>query len=263
MNKEIVRTKEANTVYNRRTLDSDYRTLKSILKPGMKVLDIGCGTGAISRDIAEFIGNNGHVIGIDRTASAIENGKQVYGDVPNLTLKAVDLFDFYSDEKFDLIVGARVLQWLSTPKEALVKIKSLLKDGGQVSILDYNHNRLEWVPQPPISMQRFYKAFLLWRKEAGMNNAIGSDLPHLLEEVGFKNVHSINAQEDYTRNRSDFEDRLNIWSHVADLKQIIEEGYFSEKDRIKAKETYEEWVKTAAVSMSMKLFDVRGTFTSK
>jgi hypothetical protein len=49
---------------------------------------------------------------------------------------------------------------------------SLLKPGGTVSILDYNHEALEWQPQPPVSMQRFYATFLRWRGDAGMNNHI-------------------------------------------------------------------------------------------
>ena len=52
-NKHIHRdNQEANKVYNDRSLAKDYRHLSSILKPEMKVLDIGCATGFISKDIA-------------------------------------------------------------------------------------------------------------------------------------------------------------------------------------------------------------------
>ena len=176
-NKHIERDgQETTKIFDNRSLDVDYRTLKSILKTGMVVLDVGCGTGAISKDIANIVSDSGKVIGIDNTKKFIESGKQTYKHINNLELIHVDLFEFEPKEKFDLIVSARVLQWLNNPKEALLKMKNLLKSNGQISILDYNHERLEWNPKPPQSMELFYKTFLRWRRDAGMNNKIGDDL---------------------------------------------------------------------------------------
>ena len=121
-NKHIEREeKGATEMYDNRSLENDYRTLKPILKKGMIILDVGCGTGAISKDIAKIVGENGRVIGIDNTEKFIESGKKNYGDIKNLDLIHSDLFDFQSEEKFDLIISARVLQWLTTPKEDLLK----------------------------------------------------------------------------------------------------------------------------------------------
>ena len=79
-NKHIERDgQSAVSTYNNRSLDVDYRTLKAILKPRMKVLDVGCGTGAISKDIAKIIGEEGKIIGIDNTEKFILSGKQTYG----------------------------------------------------------------------------------------------------------------------------------------------------------------------------------------
>jgi ubiquinone/menaquinone biosynthesis C-methylase UbiE len=112
------------------------------LGPGLRVLDVGCGTGAISKDIAAQVGDTGHVTGIDNTEYFIQSGKETYADVKNLDLIYTDLFAYEPEEKFDLIVAARVLQWLNNPVEALKKMYSLLKPGGMVSILDYNHEAL-------------------------------------------------------------------------------------------------------------------------
>lgn len=258
-NKHIERDgQEANKIFDNRSLKVDYRTLAPILKEGMQVLDVGCGTGAISKDIAQMVGNTGKVIGIDNTASFIESGKTTYQNVENLELIHCDIFEFEPSQKFDLIVCARVLQWLATPKEALVKMKSLLKPGGQISILDYNHSKLEWNPAPPKSMQLFYKTFLKWRAKAGMNNRIADDLPNLLKAAGFTSIKKINSDEYYDRNRADFKSKVGIWAKVAGSKQMVEEGCLDNDLRLQAIDEYNAWVNTKAVSMTMKLNEVRG-----
>jgi ubiquinone/menaquinone biosynthesis C-methylase UbiE len=257
-NKHIQRDGEANKIFDDRSLTNDYRNLISILKPGIKVLDVGCGTGSISKDIANIVGENGKVTGIDNTEKFISSGKESYQNVKNLELIHVDLFDFNPEEKFDLIVSARVLQWLSNPKEALLKIKSLLKPNGQISILDYDHTNLNWNPSPPESMQAFYDTFLKWRQDAGMNNRIAEDLPSLLEEVGFHSVEKINSDEFYNEERSGYKSKIGIWSKVAGSLQMVEEGYLDNDLRLKAIEEYNHWIETEAISMTMKLNEVRG-----
>jgi ubiquinone/menaquinone biosynthesis C-methylase UbiE len=257
-NKHIHRDEQATKIFDNRSLANDYRHLTQILKPGMNVLDVGCGTGAISKDIANIVGENGKVIGIDNTEKFILSGQKSYQNVTNLELMPIDLFDFNPIEKFDLIISARVLQWLSNPKEALLKMKSLLKPNGQISILDYNHTDLNWNPLPPESMQAFYKTFLKWRLDAGMNNEIADDLPNLLEEVGFHTVEKINSDEFYNEERIDYKSKIGIWSKVAGSEQMVEEGYLDNQLRLKAIEEYDLWITTSAISMTMKLNEVRG-----
>jgi len=173
-----------------------------------------------------------------------------------------DLFEFQTEEKFDLIVAARVLQWLTTPKEALIKMKSLLKPNGQISILDYNHEQLEWNPSPPQSMITFYDAFLNWRKDAGMNNKIADDLSNMFNEVGFDSVEVFNSDELYERGNEKFKSKVGIWSKVAGLDQIVEEGYIDEKYRLQVIKEYDTWVEKEAISMKMKLNEIRGKMKS-
>ncbi|PZX51372.1 class I SAM-dependent methyltransferase [Algoriphagus chordae] len=258
-NKHIERDgKSSAKIFDSRSLKVDYRTLEPILKKGLSVLDVGCGTGSISKDIASIVGDSGRVVGIDNTEKFIESGKASYADIPNLSLIHTDLFDFDSNEKFDLITSARTLQWLSNPKEALLKMKTLLKPKGMISILDYNHNKLGWNPLPPQSMQDFYKTFLKWRADAGMNNGIADDLPELMKEIGMQEIEALNSDEHYEKHREDFKAKVGIWSKVAASSQMVEEGYLDDKLRLRAIEEYNVWLETEAISMTMKLTEVRG-----
>ncbi len=258
-NKYIERRETSATkIFDNRSLEIDYRTLVPMLKEGMRVLDMGCGTGAISSGIARRVGPTGMVIGIDNTVRFIESGRETYREVPNLTLIHSDLFDYQPDEPFDLIVSARVLQWLSNPLDALLKMKGMLIPGGSVSILDYNHEALEWQPEPPESMRQFYATFLRWRHDAGMSNRMADELPELLTKAGFWSVETINSDEHYQRGQEQFGEKVGIWSKVAGSLQMVEEGYLDDTLRLRAIEEYDAWVREEAVTMTMKLREVRG-----
>lgn len=262
-NKVIDRAgQNASTIFNQRTLEEDYRTLISALKPGLRVLDIGCGTGAITKDIAAIVGPSGYVVGIDNTASFIAEGKDLFSAVQNLELLHCDLLDFEVTEKFDLIVSARTFQWISTLDKAIEKVKTLLKPKGQISILDYNHEMIDWNPKIPASMQHFYNMFLMWRKDAGMNNRIGFDLIDILQEHGFDEVTVLNADEHYESKNISHIEKIKVWSKVASSKQMVEEGYISDDERLQAIDDYNNWAHHDAISMTLKLREVRAILNS-
>jgi hypothetical protein len=54
---------------------------------------------------------------------------------------------------------------------------SATKPGDWIVVLDCNHEKIAWKPEPPRGMRTFYDAFLRWRADAGMDNAIADDLP--------------------------------------------------------------------------------------
>lgn len=258
--KEIKREgKGTAKLFDERSLAADYVTLQPLLKQGFRVLDVGCGTGAISKDIATLVGPTGKVIGIDYTEYFIESGKETYAEIENLELYHADLYTYEPEEKFDLIVSARTLQWLSGPQKAVNKLKSLLKPNGILSILDYNHEALEWQPEPPASMRQFYATFLRWRSDAGMDNMMADSLPELFKDAGLQNIEVLEANEVYKKGDANFEHKAGIWSSVAQMDQIVNEGYISNDDRLKAIEDYNNWIPNNAQQMVMKLKEVRGT----
>jgi ubiquinone/menaquinone biosynthesis C-methylase UbiE len=257
-NKVIDRNNSATGIFDDRSLAFDYRTLVPLITKGLRILDVGCGTGSITKDIANLTGPDGRVTGIDNTEKFITAGKEHYGNVKNMQLICTDLFSYETVEQFDLIVSARTMQWLSKVPAALEKMKSMLRPGGTLSILDYNHTKADWQPQPPASMKKFYHAFLKWRDDAGMNNHVADDLPELLKNAGFINIEVFNADEHYWRSDENFVFRAGIWSKVAELKQIVEEGYSTEDERLTAIVDYNAWVTNEGESMTMKLNEIRG-----
>jgi hypothetical protein len=107
-------------------------------------------------------------------------------------------------------------------------------------------------------MKKFYAAFLKWREMAGMDNEIGDHLAVLFQKAGFKNVEVLNSDEHYNNSEESFPFRAAIWTKVAGLTQIVEEGHIPEIERLKAIEDYEHWINSEGRSMTLRLNETRG-----
>src|SRR2546428_5581888 len=96
-----------------RSLGTGNRRLAALLRPGLSVLDVGCGTGAITRGIAEAVGREGRAVGVDVNAAMIEKARAAHGGVPGLSFEVADAGALPFDTAFDIVTAARVLQWLA------------------------------------------------------------------------------------------------------------------------------------------------------
>ncbi len=65
-------------VLDARSLERSNANLLSVLKPGQAVLDVGCGSGSITRGICDYTGKSGQVVGIDRSEALIQQASAAY-----------------------------------------------------------------------------------------------------------------------------------------------------------------------------------------
>ncbi|MED3854308.1 methyltransferase domain-containing protein [Priestia megaterium] len=247
-------------VLNSRSLTYSHKRLASILKKGMTVLDLGCGTGAITRGIAEAVGPKGCVVGIDSNPNLIEKARQNYGETPGLTFETGDIYNLTYEGDFDIVTCARVLIWLSDPLKALQMMKSAAKIGGRILVVDYNHEKISWEPTPPSSMTSFYSTYLKWRSDAGMNNGIADDLAHMFREIGIQDIIVTSQHEVSNRTDFNFETKIGIWADTASSRgiQMERDGYITEIEYMTAEKEYREWVTKEAQSLTMYMLAVEG-----
>lgn len=242
-------------ILNRRSLRHGNEHLVPYLREGMDVLDVGCGTGAITIGITELVGDSGSVTGLDRNEPLIRRAEKEFGHVPNLSFVVDDVMTHVPSKKYDLITTARTLQWLQHPERAIDRMATWLKPGGRLFVLDYNHRQIQWDPAPPASMQRFYQGFLDWREDAGMNNSISEEMPGFFKQVGLTEVISSDASESTTKDQSNFMEAAGIWGEVATTRgvQIVTDGFLTEEERLQAIHDYDGWLKRDGLAMTMHL----------
>ena len=121
------------------------------VSPGDRVLDAGCGSGAIARLIARTY-PQAEVIGVDLREHYLDFARTRASEekIENLTFRAADVFDLpFPDATFDVVWTKYLLQWLKEPKRALGELKRVTRPGGIVVSCDFAGFAVEHFPVTP------------------------------------------------------------------------------------------------------------------
>lgn len=117
------------------------------LRPGERVLDIGCGPGLLAEEMAAAVGGRGHVIGVDMSESmlALARSRAVVpgGAKVDLRPAAADHLPC-ADASVDVAVSTQVLEYVEDVAGALAEIHRVLVPGGRVAVLDTDWDSLVW-----------------------------------------------------------------------------------------------------------------------
>ena len=108
---------------------------KMDLNGSEKMLDLGCGDGKITSEIATHL-ETGCILGIDSSEDMIKLAKETFPDTeqPNLKFKVKDFQDLNYDEEFDLIFSNAALHWVKDHSNILKGMKRSLKSNGKILI---------------------------------------------------------------------------------------------------------------------------------
>lgn len=180
---------EVQADYTTRRADAVADFLLPHLKPGMSLLDCGCGPGSITLGLARAV-LPGQAVGIDLELSMIERAKALASEnqVSNVEFRVADVYDLPFDEgQFDVVFSSSVLEHLAEPIRALRAMRRVLKPGGLTAII-----RTDWanpfiVPENE-SMSRFLELFEGGFKRHGGSLNRGRHLSTDMKEAGYEIV---------------------------------------------------------------------------
>jgi SAM-dependent methyltransferase len=129
-----------------RTVENSAAYLAPRLVPGVAVLDIGCGPGTITADIAARVAP-GRVLGIDASADVVAQAAAAH---PKVDFAVGDVYALdIADATYDVVHAHQVLQHLPDPVGALREMKRVCKPGGVVAARDGDYAAFRWYPDAP------------------------------------------------------------------------------------------------------------------
>jgi len=162
------------------------------LKPGIRVLDVGCGAGDVSFLAAKMVGEEGEVIGVDKSpqAVAVATQRAAAAGLTNVQFVTADLTDFVPDEPVDALIGRLVLMYFSDPAVLLRRLSQFVQPGGLVVFHELDATASKSLPRCDLfetSVSRITKTFT----RAGANVQMGLKLAQTFLEAGLRQPEMI------------------------------------------------------------------------
>jgi ubiquinone/menaquinone biosynthesis C-methylase UbiE len=120
----------ANTAHHRAHDDEILADLR--LAPGVRVLDLSCGSGDLTARLVERVGPGGRVVGVDVSASQIEHARAHHPGAEFVVGRAQDVGSAFPPASFDVVLSVATLHWVpgSDQQGVLAGVASVLPPGG-------------------------------------------------------------------------------------------------------------------------------------
>lgn len=168
-----------------RTVENSAGFLVAHLEGGERLLDVGCGPGTISVDLARRL-RDGHVTAIDLSSEVIELARRSLVDAPaNLVFEVGDVYDLsYDDESFDIVLAHQVLQHLGDPVTALREMRRVVRPDGVVALRDADFAAFAWWPSDP-RLDEWMSVYHEVARRNGAEPDAGRRLAMWVREAGF------------------------------------------------------------------------------
>lgn len=155
--------------HGQRTVEEAAAFLLPHLRPGMAVLDVGCGPGSITRGLAQQLAP-GAVVGLDPSAAALAEAQHDASarGLDNLSYVQGSVYELpFADASFDVVYAHQVLQHLREPGAAVLEMLRVLRPGGLVAARDVDWGTVAHWPNEPW-IERFAAVHLeTWRRNGG------------------------------------------------------------------------------------------------
>lgn len=174
--------------------------------PGGRAIDLGCGTGEITRLLHEAV-QAGETTGIDSSQAMLEKCR--HHEAPGLRFVKGDIASFPGEVEYDLIFSNAALHWLPDHRTLFGRFFRALKPGGSFAAqIPANHLHPSHLAATELAMSEPYRTAL-----QGWNLKYGVELPEtyaaILHELGFANPLVM----------------LKVYVHLLETREAVAEWY--------------------------------------
>jgi ubiquinone/menaquinone biosynthesis C-methylase UbiE len=175
--------------HRRRTAEDSAGYLLPHLRPGMSVLDVGCGPGTITADLAARVAP-GRVTAVEMTDDALDLARveAQARDQPNIDFVTSDVHALdFPDSTFDVVHAHQVLQHVADPVQALREMRRVCVPNGTVAVRDADYSGFTWFPQLP-TLDRWHELYSEAARVNGGEPDAGRRLLSWAQEAGFDDI---------------------------------------------------------------------------
>lgn len=167
------------------------------LSRGQRLLDVGCGLGEAALALADDLGVDGEVVGVDVSAQMLRVARSKAGAVRcRVRFTVGDACSLAEpDESFDVVRSERTLQWLADPTAAIAEMARVVRPGGRVSLIDTDWSTFA-IDVGDDDLAAMVRNAL--RTERGRPSSIGRRLRDLVRDAGLVPVASTEATHTWT-----------------------------------------------------------------
>ena len=120
--------------------------------PGMRVVDLGTGTGEVALLVSELVGPDGSVLAVDRAPDGLAYAATKFADrgVTNIELVEADVASYAPEQPVDAVLGRLVLSYLPDPVGTIRRLLGALNPGGVYLALEYDTEAVRGAPETPL-----------------------------------------------------------------------------------------------------------------
>jgi len=170
-----------------RTAENSAAYLLASLEPGQRLLDVGCGPGTITIDLAARVAP-GQVVGIDSAAVVVSAAARLAEEVGarNVTFATGDAYALdFPDASVEIVHAHQVLQHLADPVAALREMRRVLRPGGTLGVRDSDYAAFAWAPADPL-LDRWLELYHQVTRRNGGEADAGRRLLGWVNQAGFE-----------------------------------------------------------------------------
>ncbi len=174
-----------------RTAEREGRFFLPFLKPGLRLLDLGCGPGSITLGFARTIAP-GEVVGIDLEPEMVQIARRAASESgrANARFDVADAAELpFPDSSFDAAFGHTLLEHVPNPEKIVREVRRVLKPGGFFGARDGDLGGLVIYPSEPLLVESWEIYQRLWRLNGG-NPDQGRLQRGLLRAAGLGNLQT-------------------------------------------------------------------------
>ena len=202
------------------------------IKEGYKVLDIGCGSGALFPFLSDKVGKTGLINGVDISKPLLELAKKYHFGKGNITFLNADAQSYaFKSSKYDNVVSRFGLMFFEDPIAAFKNIQNSMKSNGKLNFVCWSKledNDFFFIPLQ-IVLKHLKKSLPKPSKLPGpFSFSDPKHIEHILESSGFKNI-LIKTLQTKMINHETIEDQIQLFNKIGLAARIKKEALFSSK----------------------------------